>query len=354
MSYDKHWVLFSPGFPAHEEDWYCIPPLQGLAESLSRLEPRARITVVALHYPYEPREYTWKGIQVIALGGNNVRFPKKLSLWGRALQALKKLHREQPIDVLHTFWLQECTFLGRRFAKPRKIRQIATIMGQDATAANQYKQRKNQRHAHIVAISKAASKAYQEQFDFLVTTVIPWGADGQIVELARRKDRLEKEYDIVGVGNLVPVKNYALFLDVIAELKQKRPEVSALLIGGGPEENMLKAQAEALGIDENIHFAGHLDRPEILEYLRKSRVFLHTAAYEGQGYVFLEAQAAGLPIVSTPVGMAARTERWVTLDTAQKLAMGCLQFLELDIDFPAIAPFTIEDSARAYLEIYQA
>jgi glycosyltransferase involved in cell wall biosynthesis len=158
----------------------------------------------------------------------------------------------------------------------------------------------------------------------------------------------------MGVGNLVAVKRWDLFLAVVAQLMAAGTADGAVLIGGGPLENALKAQARELGIGHFVEFTGHMDRPAILERLAEGMILLHTAESEGQGYVFLEAQAQGLALVSTPVGMAHPSARWKIGEDVPALAAACSAFLTDGPDPDYQPDFIIEETVDAYLAYYQA
>ena len=67
-------------------------------------------------------------------------------------------------------------------------------------------------------------------------------------------------------------------------------------------EERLKQKTKDLGLAGRIHFVGNVDHNKLPEYLWASDVFCRPSLSEGLGNVFLEAMAAGVPIVGTPVG----------------------------------------------------
>jgi glycosyltransferase involved in cell wall biosynthesis len=76
-----------------------------------------------------------------------------------------------------------------------------------------------------------------------------------------------------------------------------------LVIGGaGPEEGRLKRYAQALGISGRICFAGPVFGSDKVKLLSGSDVMLLPSYSEGLPYALLEAMAAGIPVIATPVG----------------------------------------------------
>jgi glycosyltransferase involved in cell wall biosynthesis len=84
-------------------------------------------------------------------------------------------------------------------------------------------------------------------------------------------------------------------LDTIAELRA--PRLRLLVIGDGPLRDELARQASALGVGDNVRMLGHVDEREKFRILRMCDAYASTSQHEGFGLVFLEAMAAGLPVV---------------------------------------------------------
>ena len=101
-------------------------------------------------------------------------------------------------------------------------------------------------------------------------------------------------------GRLDCVKNLKIFLDAHAILAAKHPNVLAVIIGDGPERAVLEDKAANLGTSKSVVFAGY--RRDVRALMPAFDVYLNTSLYEGVSLTILEAMAAGLPVVATPVG----------------------------------------------------
>jgi glycosyltransferase involved in cell wall biosynthesis len=100
------------------------------------------------------------------------------------------------------------------------------------------------------------------------------------------------------VGRLIPVKGCDIFLRAVRRLCDLPVHVS--IIGGGPEEERLRALVAADGVRERVHFHGH--REEAAKVFRAFDVWVLSSRSEGTPMVLFEAMAAGVPIVATDVG----------------------------------------------------
>lgn len=104
---------------------------------------------------------------------------------------------------------------------------------------------------------------------------------------------------IVGsVTRLSAQKRLDRFLEALARLEG----VHGLLAGEGELEEELRARARALGLEGRLHLVGF--RSDVETVLAALDVFVLTSDREGMANAMLEAMAAGLPVVSTPVSGA--------------------------------------------------
>ena len=114
------------------------------------------------------------------------------------------------------------------------------------------------------------------------------------------------DFLIGAVGRVAPVKNYGLFLQTAARLKQDQPELFErccfALIGGGSDEEMaeLSQQAETLGLGPKLDFLGNRSDPE--NFFPGLDALMLTSLNEGTPMAILEAGACGRPVLATAVG----------------------------------------------------
>lgn len=106
---------------------------------------------------------------------------------------------------------------------------------------------------------------------------------------------------ILFVGRLLPVKGVSMLLDAVASDRTRAP-VRLTIVGAGPEEAVLRRQAETLGLQEIVRFAGGLPLPEVAGELAKAHVFCLPSVRESGGAVLLEAMAAARPVIALDYG----------------------------------------------------
>lgn len=90
--------------------------------------------------------------------------------------------------------------------------------------------------------------------------------------------------------------------DVIRSVSFLPMNVKFLVVGAGPLEQSLKKLAHRIGVLDRVIFIGFVGHSDLPKYLQISDIFIRPSLSEGMGNSFIEAMAAGLPVVATPVG----------------------------------------------------
>lgn len=90
--------------------------------------------------------------------------------------------------------------------------------------------------------------------------------------------------------------------DVIRALPLLPENIRFVILGSGPEETSLKALARKKKVETRVEFLGHVDHGNMSRHLHAADIFIRPSRSEGQGASFIEAMAAGLPIIATQEG----------------------------------------------------
>ena len=78
--------------------------------------------------------------------------------------------------------------------------------------------------------------------------------------------------------------------------------VRFIVLGVGPDETMLKKLAASLKVADRVTFVGQIGHADLPKYLKACDIFIRPSRSEGMGNSFVEAMAAGLPVIATQEG----------------------------------------------------
>lgn len=113
---------------------------------------------------------------------------------------------------------------------------------------------------------------------------------------------ISKEGPIVlAVGRMASDERYKghdQILNAWPIIQRRFPGTQLIVVGDGNDRERLIRKAEYLGIDQSVHFLGHIEDRELAGIYSKADLFLLPSSGEGQGLVYLEAMQFGLPIVA--------------------------------------------------------
>lgn len=100
-------------------------------------------------------------------------------------------------------------------------------------------------------------------------------------------------------------KNIRGLLLAVKMLAVQRQDFRLVLVGTGVDYEEVRAFAGSLHLPEGLlHWTGELTPREVAEWLHQADALVLSSRYETYGIVLAEAAAAGVPILSTPVGIA--------------------------------------------------
>lgn len=339
-------IILTPGFPENEQDTTCVPYIQDWVQEL-HARNLYTLKIIAFQYPFEERTYFWNGIEVYAAGGKNTQFPWRFCTWYKIWQKILVFKQKEKIAHLHTFWLTECALFAQFFSFLHKIPLIMMLLGQDAKRENKYLKLLNLPKSNIIANSEFAGKILYEHTQ-KESIAIPIGLNTKKLDL---KISHIRTLDILGVGGLIPLKQYDIFIEIIEKISLNFPNIRTSIIGEGEEKEKLIHLITEKKLDKNITLLGKIPRNEVFEAMGKCKIFLHTSNYEGQGLVLAEALASGCYVVCFPVGAYPTHHKVWVCNSPSEMVKAILAILHTEnLDYEPIIPFQIQDTIDKYLQ----
>jgi glycosyltransferase involved in cell wall biosynthesis len=155
---------------------------------------------------------------------------------------------------------------------------------------------------------------------------------GAFVSSGRSGALLAKRSTIVSIGSMAQVyKGFDVLIDAVARCAHRGVVVNAVLVGDGRYRPELEAQADRLGLRNQVSFTGQLaGGAAVRNQLDQADLFVLASRTEGLPRVMIEAQARGLPCIGTRVGGIPElldNDSMVPPDDADALASRIMEFL---------------------------
>lgn len=102
---------------------------------------------------------------------------------------------------------------------------------------------------------------------------------------------------VVFVGRLGREKSIDLLIDYWNQSVKADENMYLFIIGGGPEEQVLRDQIAALGCGDRVIMSGRVEHPELPPYLLASDIYVTASLSDTNSISMLEGMAAGLPVL---------------------------------------------------------
>lgn len=234
-----------------------------------------------------------------------------------AVRAALRLHRERPFDAIWSIQANYAGFAALFFKQ--KYPDVPFILNlQEGDPLEHYRRRVGMLYPLYKKIFRMADRVhaistyladFARRMGARSVEVIPNGVDTafftkdipvhDMLELRKHLGLAINDEVMVTTSRLVE-KNAVD--DCIRALPDLPVTVKFLILGTGPDEKSLRKLAAEIGVADRVIFLGHIPYEVVPYYLKIARVFVRPSLSEGMGNSFIEAMAAGVPVVATPVG----------------------------------------------------
>jgi N-acetyl-alpha-D-glucosaminyl L-malate synthase BshA len=133
--------------------------------------------------------------------------------------------------------------------------------------------------------------------------VIPNFIDPDVYDRPRYTETIADQFGsrrvIMHISNFRPVKRVRDIVQIFARVREQVPSV-LVMVGDGPDRVVAEAEAERLGIQQDVQFLGKID--VVAPLLAGADLFLLPSDRESFGLSALEALASGVPVIGTAAG----------------------------------------------------
>ena len=235
-----------------------------------------------------------------------------------AYRKAKQLHKEYHYDGIWAMMAHSCGVLAGKFKKIfQEVRYFLTLQEGDPPSHIEKKMRMFGSQftdaflqADTIQVisnflgSWARQKGFAGQLE-LIPNAVNTGHFSQtysVEELAGAKKEIgKKEGDVFLVTTSRLVHKNGID-DVVRAIAKLPKNIHFVVYGTGPDEQMLQELIAGLEVADRIHMLGYIDHAVMPLYLKACDIFIRPSRSEGMGNSFVEAMAAGLPVIATQEG----------------------------------------------------
>jgi glycosyltransferase involved in cell wall biosynthesis len=156
--------------------------------------------------------------------------------------------------------------------------------------------------------------------------------ENKFIEQCKKTKEKDSNFSIISVGRLVHIKNFKLSVLAFNKFLKNNPDiknVKLILVGDGPDKNLLKEIAISNNIEANVQFVGKVPLNDVQNYLSNSNLFFFPTL-ENAGFVTIEAMANSLPVLAMKYG---GPEQFVINNRDEQLVDESLSYDELVNEF---------------------
>jgi phosphatidylinositol alpha-1,6-mannosyltransferase len=241
---------------------------------------------------------------------------------GPFVQALWSVLRNSP-DMIHAGDLYPQGLIALALKKLFRTPYVIYCHGEEITQTDHYRFQPRMRnfiYRQADAVIANSEFAKQELLRIGVSEKrihkITPGVDSIRFQMRKPNQDLVRRYGLEGktviltVARLVPRKGHRAALEAFAKLGGEFRDAHYLIVGTGPEESRIRQQVEALGLQKRVTLAGFVPGERLPDLYSVCDLMLlpnrqeADGDVEGFGIVFLEANAAGKPVIGGKSGGA--------------------------------------------------
>lgn len=255
-----------------------------------------------------------------ALNLFNFLLPKNFLPLAIFFKARKLLKSGRQYDLVHVWQASQAGGAGwvLKWFYPRLPLLVTLQEGQDLKKQSWWTRffryliiRKADR---ATAISQYLKNYLQSVKKNLPISIIPNGVDlnnfsrefgyGEISQLGDALGIVPGDKVIMSVSRLTAKNGLENLIRALGILAGQNPQIRyrLLLVGDGEQREDLQKLSQGLNLKNRVIFAGTVRHADLPKYLKFSQVFVRPSLSEGLGSAFLEAMAAGLPVIGSAVG----------------------------------------------------
>jgi phosphatidyl-myo-inositol dimannoside synthase len=296
------------------------PKIGGIASYVSQFSlslPPGDVMVLA---PPHPKAREWDAKQPYNIFRKRFYFP--IFIWPRWLLLywhVRRIVRQYQVDIIHLHHVLPVGYVAGRIKKKFGIKYLVFSHGTDIASAGAKKWKRKM----MIAVSKQSEQIIvnSQNLRRRLVNVFPELADmtsvlypcpdkeyltpppKQVIDSLVHQYALEGKKVLLSVSRLDDGKGFPHLIRLMPKILQRVPQLVWFIIGDGDKRDVIVKEIQKQNLQNIVRFIGEIPHEDLLSYYHLADVFVllthpDNGKEEGLGLVFLEAAAAGLPVVA--------------------------------------------------------
>lgn len=305
-------LIIARGYPTEK---YKMNGIFEFDQAKALLESGANVIFAAIDVRSIRRWRKWgfevkivEGIKVYVLNIPLGRIPKPILRWVSKLALdylCRKIVKEQGIpDVMHAHFSNigyNALIIKKKYGIPFVLTEHLSTLMKPVIPINVFKvaQAAYSGADKLIAVSPELRDIIIKKFN-KNAIYIPNIVDTKLFSFSEKQG--SDKFTFVSIGGLIPRKRMDLTIKAFIEVFKNNNNVKLIIFGEGPDRVYLEDIIRKHRVEGKVSLMGLKSRKQISDYFKESDCFVLSSQAETFGVAYIEALAAGIPVIATKCG----------------------------------------------------
>lgn len=228
-------------------------------------------------------------------------------LFAHIVGRIRKLHRTEPVDLLHAHNPLPCGHAAMLLSRELNIPYIVTVHGHDDLSAAQVSGRRGSwchritrrvfaDSRRVVCVSEHLREEVLERMGRGFRTSVAYGGVDEEL-FSPVPEPSEPTTTVLSAGRLRAIEGHDVLIRTTAALVQEFPSLALEVVGDGPERSRLEKVTKKLGLAERVRFVGRHAQRQFVDMMKRCMFFALPSGAEQSACLHMQAMSCGKAVI---------------------------------------------------------